>query len=204
LKKEWDWENNIDATPETIALHSNQKYHWICQKCGHSWKASPHNRASGKDCPNCAGHCVYPEINSFAAVNPQLIDQWDADKNFPLTAWEVAAYDNRDYYWLCNHGHSFTASPANRTKGTDCPYCKGKLPVIGLNDFATICPDASEEWHPTKNKAKQPEQYLPNSHVEVWWQCKAGHEWKASIESRTRGAQCKECSKRRGKRNYLI
>ena len=194
----------MDATPETIALHDNRKYHWICRKCGHEWKASPNNHVARKGCPKCAGHCVDPEINSFAAVNPQLIDQWDVDKNFPLTAWEIAAYDNRDYYWICRNGHSFSGSPANRTKGTGCPYCKGKLPVVGVNDFGTICPAAGTEWHPTKNNTELPEQYLPNSHVEVWWQCKAGHEWKSSSESRTRGSQCKECSKRRAKHNYLI
>lgn len=95
------------------------------------------------------------------AVNPQLIDQWDVDKNFPLTAWEVAAYDNRDYYWLCNHGHSFTASPANRTKGTGCPCCQGKLPVVGINDFAKICPTVAREWNPTKNKDNQLEHFFP-------------------------------------------
>ena len=197
LKKEWDWEKNSDAIPETVALHDNRKYHWICQKCGHEWKASPNNRASGKGCPNCAGHCVYPEINSFAAVNPQLIDQWDVDKNFPLTAWEVAAYDNRDYYWLCNHGHSFTASPANRTKGTGCPYCKGKLPVIGINDFATICPTVTTEWHPTKNEHHQPENFLANSHAEVWWMCNEGHEWKQMIYERANGSKCPYCNQRK-------
>lgn len=196
LIKEWDWEKNSDATPETVALHTNRKYYWICQKCGHSWKASPNNRAAGKGCPNCAGQCVYPEINSLAAVNPQMIDQWDVEKNYPLTAWDVAAYDNRDYHWLCKNGHSFPASPANRTEGTDCPYCKGKLPVAGVNDFTKICPTAAAEWHPTKNKHHLPEHYLPNSHAEVWWQCEEGHEWQQMIYERANGSKCPYCQKR--------
>lgn len=204
LSKEWDWEKNTDDTPETVALHSNRKFYWVCQKCGHSWKASPNNRVAGKGCPNCAGHTVIPEINSFAAVNPQMIDQWDCEKNYPLTVWEVAAYDNRDYHWLCKNGHSFSASPANRTKGTACPYCQGKLTIVGVNDFAKICPTAAREWHPDKNKGALPEHFLPNSHKEVWWICSKGHEWKASIESRTRGAQCKECSKRRTTHHYIV
>ena len=204
LEQEWDWAKNIDATPKTVALHDNCKYHWICRKCGHEWKASPNNRAAGKGCPKCAGHYVDPELNSFAAANPQLIDQWDIDKNLPLTAWDITAYDNRDYYWICKNGHSFSASPANRTKGTRCPYCTGKLPVVGVNDFETICPEVAKEWHPTRNEQNLPKHYLANSHKEVWWRCQEGHEWRATVESRTRGAQCKVCSKHRIKRNYLI
>lgn len=196
LAKEWDWQKNTDATPETVALHTNRKYYWGCQRCGHSWKASPKNRASGKGCPNCAGQCVYPEINSFASVNPQMIDQWDIEKNYPLTAWKVTAYDNRDYHWVCKNGHSFSASPANRTKGTDCPYCKGKIPVIGVNDFAKICPTAAAEWHPTKNTHHLPEHFLPNSHEEVWWQCEEGHEWQQMIYERANGSKCPYCRKR--------
>lgn len=204
LAEEWDWEKNTGATPETVTPHANRKYHWVCRICGHSWKSSPNNRTSGKGCPKCAGHIVDPELNSFAAINPQIFDQWDLEKNYPLTAWEVAAYDNRNYHWLCQNGHSFTASPANRTKGTKCPYCIGKLPVVGANDFGTICSTVVLEWHPTKNGDRLPEHYLPNSHQAVWWKCREGHEWKATIESRTRGAQCKECSKRRIKHSYLV
>lgn len=204
LSTEWDYTKNIGISPDQVALHSNTKYHWICSLCGHSWKVSPNNRASGTECPKCAGHVVDPEVNSFAAINPLLISQWDLEKNKPLTVWDVAAYDNRDYYWICEHGHSFPSCPANRTKGTKCPYCAGKLPIVGKNDFATICPKAASEWHPTKNGERLPEHYLPNSHEDIWWMCSKGHEWKASIESRTRGARCKICSNRRGINRRLI
>lgn len=204
LAKEWDHVKNEGITPDRIALHDNRKYNWICSTCGHSWKASPNNRANGRGCPKRAGRCVVPEINSFAAMNPHLSDQWDPIRNRPLTAWDVAAYDNRDYYWICENRHSFSASPANRTKGTGCPYCKGKLPVVGVNDFATLFPIAAAEWHPTKNEDRQPEHFLPTSHEEVWWRCRSGHEWKASIESRMRGSRCQECSNRRIKHSYLL
>ena len=195
---------NKGIEPSQIALHCNNKYFWRCSRCGHSWKASPNNRAFGTGCPKCSKHVVDPKVNSFAAVNPHLINQWDCEKNKPLTAWDVAAYDNRDYYWICENGHSFPASPANRTKGTRCPYCTGKLPVVGVNDFATVCPVAAAEWHPSENGDKRPEQFLPNSHEEVYWLCEKGHTWKTSIIARTRGAQCKECSKRVKKRSYLM
>lgn len=114
-----------------------------------------------------------------------------------MTAWNVAAYDNRDYSWRCKNGHSFSASPANRSKGTDCPYCKGKLPVVGVNDLATICPSVAAEWDIVGNKGLLPEHFLPNSHEEVCWRCNEGHEWAQKIYERTNGSQCPYCKRRK-------
>ena len=197
LAQEWNHKGNAGIIPDQVALHSNTKYSWCCSKCGHVWKASPNNRAAGEGCPRCAGNCVDPEVNSFAAVNPELLQQWDVEQNKPLTAWDVAAYDNRNYYWICNNKHSFLASPANRTKGTRCPYCVGKLPVFGENDLRTICPSVAKEWHPTKNEKNSPEHYLPNSHAEVWWKCSNGHEWLQKIYERANGSRCPYCQERK-------
>ena len=197
LAKEWDYDGNKGVTPDQVALYSNSKYAWICDMCGHKWKATPSNRAAGRGCPKCAGCCVDPDLNSIEAVNPYLAEQWDAQRNHPLTARDVAAYDNRDYFWICDSGHSWEASPANRNKGTGCPYCNGKLPVVGVNDFATICPSIAMEWHPTKNVGLHPQDYLPNSHEEVWWKCKEDHEWQQMIYERVNGSMCPYCSGRK-------
>lgn len=196
LALEWDHHNNGDLAPTQVAPHSNTRYHWICKTCGYAWTASPNNRIAGRGCPKCAGLIVDPEINSFAALNPSLINQWDWDRNQPLTPWDVAAYDNRSYQWICKNGHSFSASPANRTKGTACPYCIGKLPVVGVNDFATTHPSVAAEWHPTKNEGLLPSHFLPNSHEEVWWKCSCDHEWKKAIYLRVNGSNCPFCHER--------
>jgi hypothetical protein len=60
------------------------------------------------------------------------------------------------------------------------------------------------QWHPSKNGDSLPQHFLPNSHENVWWKCEDGHEWKASIESRTRGARCPICSNRQVRHRYLI
>ena len=39
----------------------------------------------------------------------------------------------------------------------------------------------------------------PFSRRKVWWQCKKGHEWIASVSSRSRGTACPLCSKRKPK-----
>lgn len=64
-----------------IPLHYNKKVWWRCKNCGYEWETSPNNRVNaGTGCPACA-HCIVdPEVNSVAAVNPLLAEQWDAEK----------------------------------------------------------------------------------------------------------------------------
>lgn len=196
LSREWNYERNGDVTPEKVALHSNTRYHWKCQECGHSWFVSPNNRSKGTGCPKCAHFVVDPNVNSIAARNEALAKQWDMERNAPLTPWDVAAYDNRDYHWICEEGHSFIASPANRNNGTECPYCQHKKPIVGENDLATLYPRICRQWHPTKNGGKQPSDYLPQSHEMIHWQCEAGHEWEIEIYQRVNGNECPYCENR--------
>ena len=44
-----------------------------------------------------------------------------------------------------------------------------------------------EEWHPTKNANLTPHNVTYGSKKKVWWICKNGHEWQASICDRKRG-----------------
>ena len=58
-------------------------------------------------------------------------------------------------------------------------------------------PELAAEWHPTKNGSLIPEMVTPGSGIQVWWQCKAGHEWKTRIKSRTYlNTGCPYCSGR--------
>lgn len=62
------------------------------------------------------------------------------------------------------------------------------------NNLAKKHPNLSLLWHPTKNCANKPENYLPKSNKVVWWQCNQGHEWKARIEHLSRSIGCPYCS----------
>lgn len=58
-------------------------------------------------------------------------------------------------------------------------------------------PGLAAQWHPTKNGAFQPDQVAPGSHRKAWWRCEAGHEWQASVTSRTSGGSgCPVCAGR--------
>ena len=52
LVKEWDYEKNIDITPQEVTRGSDKKVWWKCEK-GHSWKAVISSRVAGRGCPHC-------------------------------------------------------------------------------------------------------------------------------------------------------
>ena len=53
LLEEWNYDKNIDITPEIITVKSNKKVWWKCKKCGHEWQAKIAKRTSGEGCPYC-------------------------------------------------------------------------------------------------------------------------------------------------------
>ena len=51
--------------------------------------------------------------------------------------------------------------------------------------LASKFPQIAAEWHPTKNGDLTPDQITPGSKKKVWWLGKCGHEWDATVASRT-------------------
>ncbi len=71
-------------------------------------------------------------------------------------------------------------------------YSKKKLsPETCLS---TVNPALAKEWHPTKNGRLTPQDVMPSSHIQIWWKCPNGHEWKAPISSRNSGQGCFFCN----------
>ena len=73
------------------------------------------------------------------------------------------------------------------------PFVRVKTVVIGFNDLATVNPEIASEWHPTKNVNLNPTQLTFSSNKKVWWICKHGHEWYASVASRTNKSHQNGC-----------
>lgn len=191
---EWDFELN-DLGPDCYFPRSNKTVNWICQ-LGHRWPAKINNRTTrGSQCPCCSGSKPICGVNDLETLFPHLAQEWDYTKNDRPPSDFLPKSNNRDYFWLCEHGHSWQASPANRNKGTKCPYCAGKKPIVGVNDLESVLPQIALEWHPTRNGDALPEHYLPNSHFEAWWQCASGHEWQKAIYERAYGSNCPVCNK---------
>ena len=111
----------------------------------------------------------------------------------------------KNVWWLCSKcGYEWEASPNNRSKGVGCPCCSGRVPKTGENDFQTLYPELSMEWHHEKNSPKMPNEFLPKSGKKVWWKCSTcGFEWETEIRNRTNGHGCPKCAKEKRKANKL-
>lgn len=71
-----------------------------------------------------------------------------------------------------------------------------RQPLIrGLNDLATVNPEISAEWHPTKNGDLTPSDVKAISTQVVWWQCAAdnSHVWENKVTNRNTGHCCQQC-----------
>ena len=55
-------------------------------------------------------------------------------------------------------------------------------------------PELAKQWHPSKNALLSAGDVTPHSGQRVWWLCSHGHDWKAVINSRTRGHGCPYCA----------
>ena len=65
-----------------------------------------------------------------------------------------------------------------------------------MKKYLSENPTLSSEWHPTKNKDLNPEDFTAGSDKKVWWQCAEGedHVWKTTINDRSRGTGCPFCA----------
>ena len=131
--------------------------------------------------------------NSLSRMRPHLVSEW-SEKNFPLTPDTVTFGSNKTVWWKGACGHEWQTSIKARSAGEQCPICSGARVLRGYNDFESKFPELAKEWSP-KNEPLRPSMITAATHRKVIWQCKLGHEWTASVKSRTvNGTGCPYCS----------
>ncbi len=95
--------------------------------------------------------------------------------------------------WIDELGHIWSAlvvQRTNRLHPTGCPVCNGKVVLAGFNDLASINPELAKQahgWDPTTvtwGSGKRRE-----------WRCDEGHNWSASVCSRSHGNGCPYCTR---------
>jgi len=191
LAREWHPAKNGTLTPMDVAPYSNRKVWWICGK-GHEWEAYISHRSNGIACPYCSGKRPSKGKNLQVAY-PDLAKEWHPTKNVGLTPRDVTPRSGKKVWWICGKGHEWEATISHRSQGSGCPYCSGNR-VCDDNCLETINPMLSEQWHPTKNNTLTPRDVAPMSKTKVWWICRKGHEWKASVATRNKGTGCPYCT----------
>ena len=201
IATEWHPTKNGDLDPRLIAAKSSKRVWWRCSK-GHEWQISVSNRTGNKSgCPYCRGKKALAGFNDLATVNPTLAEEWHPTKNGVLTPKLMVAGSDKSVWWRCKSGHEWQAVIKQRHRGDGCPYCSGRLAVVGKTDLATISPDIATQWHPKKNGSITPSDVTARSNKQIWWICEKGHEWKTSPDQRHR-AGCPYCGNKKVLRGY--
>ena len=205
LIDEWNWEKNniLGLSPENISNSSNEKVWWKCRVCNNEWMATISHRTSKNKptgCPRCARikrgkerHLNNIKNKNIALLFPSLLDDWDYNRNILLPE-EVTKGTKGLFWWKCKEGHSWKTAIYARATGHGCPYCKGRLAIKGENDLETVVPDLAKEWNYEKNDGLTPDMVKSYSNKKVWWICRYGHEWVASINNRHQKRGCPICS----------
>ncbi len=122
LLAEWDYERNGNINPEFISFGSNQKFYWKCPRCHQSYISSAKKRTSGMGCPYCSGKKVLSGVNDFATRYPELLQEWDFEKNV-VKPNEVYGGGLTVAYFRCSKGHSYKRKLLDKIKGLGCPIC---------------------------------------------------------------------------------
>lgn len=203
IAAQWDFDKNFPLLPSDVSYGSNKKVHWKCDKeKDHEWAAAVCDRQK-YGCPCCQGLKAVLS-NCLATTHSDIVkNEWDFEKNHPLTPYDVVAGSGKKVYWKCDKekDHEWEAIiNAKISQHQNCPCCLGRKVVLS-NCLATVCSHLIDSWHRTKNAG---------SNKKAWWQCSLvpDHQWESIIKNRSfRDDGCPFCSTSKGEKailKYLI
>lgn len=191
LFKEWSPKNTL--LPNDPMVRGESKILWIGE-CGHEWVAVLEYRKAGSGCHICSNNAVQKGVNSFDVSYPELLKEWDFDKNVNISPYDFSSGMHTKVWWIGLCEHSWIASINHRTSGKGCAVCAGKQLQKGINDLKAVNPTLANEFHPTKNRNVEASDVIANSHTKVWWIGSCLHEWQADPHHRMTGVGCPFCA----------
>ena len=116
LLEEWDYEKNGIITPATIGCTSKSKIWWICPR-NHSYDASIGSRTKqNSGCPYCSNNKLLKGFNDLATLKPDLVKEWNHEKNKDLIPSDVLSGSTKKVWWICKYGHEWQAKIGGSTK----------------------------------------------------------------------------------------
>lgn len=177
----WDAEANGRPASEVLAKSYRTAW-WKCPH-GHAFQRKPRLMSKDPSCPECAIGGA-----SFADTHPYLAKRWYEAKNTTKPS-AVTASHTAAVWWVCEEGHAFERSPLQMVGDDGCPHC-----ALRQDSLAARFPALAAEWHPQKNGDLSTEAIDPDHKMTAWWLCAKGHEFQATVRSRTRShGRCPHC-----------
>ena len=116
----------------------------------------------------CANKVILVGYNDLATTHPNLVEEWNFDKNVETAPTQVSAGSSKTIWWKCKNNHSWKATIGDRVRGNGCPDCSkkkyikatlvggtlipareisGSRVIEGYNDLKTLYPSLMPEWH---------------------------------------------------------
>ena len=177
VAKEWNYEKNKGltnkynhdlSTPDKVTAGSNIKAWWICSK-GHEWRTTIINRTYGsKQCPYCSGRKAYVGFNDLATLYPELVKEWDYEKNGNLTPDKFTCGSQKKVYWkcpICNY--SWLSSIVNRVRGNGCSRCSKQGTSKSEQAIAYYLAQVTSVQQRLKLYGKEVDIYLPEYNLGI-------------------------------------
>ena len=164
-------------------LSSSKPLRWKCA-VGHEWLARPSSVKTGSWCPVCA-HNQRLKLEEMQEIAKQRGGEC-LSTNYKNGRTRLL--------WVCRHGHSWKASPANvkngtRRKGTWCRECynwrrrfHAKHGIEAMRELAIARGGTCLSTAYVSSKAK------------LIWQCATGHRWQARPAPVVQGTWCPACA----------
>ncbi len=196
LLKEWDYTKN-EISPKEITRSYNKSVWWICG-CGHSWsaKVSARTRRKPTGCPYCCGNLPIEGVNDFATVNPELMMDWNYDKNANINPSKITAHSSILVDWKCHFcGHEWRTSVHSRsTAKSGCPNCSMKSTSFGEQAVyfyvKKVFPDAINRYHEGRFEL---DIYIPSINIGIEFDGAYFHNNEESLDREKRKNQkCQE------------
>ena len=124
LAEEWS-ERNAPKRADEVFPKSRENVWWKCRVCGYEWRAVIDSRVKGSSCPVCSDRVVVAGVNDLATTDPELISEWDYDRNTMISPEQVHRNSLRIVWWTCGRGHRWRAKIADRAIDKEpCHICR--------------------------------------------------------------------------------
>ena len=136
---------------------------------------------------------VMPGLNDLATLYPEIAGEWDYEKNGDLKPSMVMKGTDKRVWWKCSTcGYEWKTAIYHRTAGHGCKNCSCRKALLtpGVNDLKTVCPELAAEFCDERNYPLTAADYTSWSQAKVWWKCKDGHTYDATISHRRGGRGC--------------
>ncbi|TSC71182.1 MAG: hypothetical protein G01um101470_724 [Parcubacteria group bacterium Gr01-1014_70] len=200
LMAEFHSTKNGSLDPHVIAAGTPKRIWWQCGKCGYEWHVTGHDRAKhGSGCPACQNRIV-TDWNCMATTHPELAMEFHPSKNGNLSPATLVAGTHKRLWWQCRKcGYEWQVVGNSRVRyKSGCPACSNKQ-VTSWNNMTVTHPRLASQFHPTKNGALTPHDFVAHTRTVLWWKCHCGYEWRAAGSSRARCKryECKRCASKR-------